>query len=49
MRQLPSTIDRDELEFEGPPPPICYYIVGGNEKDLFMLQPIKHEITVIKL
>ncbi|XP_023311794.1 cadherin-23 [Anoplophora glabripennis] len=27
IKRLPDTIDRDEFEFDGPPVPICYYIV----------------------
>ncbi|KAK5649206.1 hypothetical protein RI129_000235 [Pyrocoelia pectoralis] len=44
--KLPDTIDRDELEFEGPYAPICYYIVGGNEEGLFKLHPTTHELVV---
>lgn len=46
VRKLPATIDRDELEFEGPIAPVCYYIVGGNEKHLFKLNPMTHELMV---
>ncbi|KAB0799063.1 hypothetical protein PPYR_06943 [Photinus pyralis] len=44
--KLPDTIDRDELEFEGPFAPICYHIVGGNEEGLFNLHATSHELTV---
>ncbi|RZC35307.1 cadherin-23 [Asbolus verrucosus] len=47
-RLLPDTVDRDELEFEGPFTPICYFIVGGNENGLFKLRPIEHILTVTK-
>lgn len=46
MRKLPDTVDRDELEFEGPLPPICYYIVGGNEKKVFRLNSLQHELIL---
>lgn len=46
QRLIPSTIDRDELEFEGPPTPICYYIVGGNELGLFKIDKHMHHLTV---
>ncbi|GLV38052.1 Cadherin 88C [Carabus blaptoides fortunei] len=46
IRLLPPTMDRDELEFEGPLPTICYYIVGGNEYALFYLNHITHELRV---
>ncbi|KAI4457764.1 fat atypical cadherin-related [Holotrichia oblita] len=44
--KLPETIDRDELEFDGPPTPICYYIVGGNENRNFRLDKFTHELTI---
>ncbi|KAF5304330.1 hypothetical protein FQA39_LY09709 [Lamprigera yunnana] len=46
-KKLPDTIDRDELEFEGPFAPICFFIVGGNEEGSFRLNPYTHELTVI--
>ncbi|CAH0553770.1 unnamed protein product [Brassicogethes aeneus] len=48
IQKLPNTIDRDELEFEGPPTPICYYIIAGNENNLFTLNPHKHVLTTTK-
>lgn len=45
-RLLPRTVDRDEFELEGPLPPICYYIVGGNELGLFHLNHATHELSV---
>lgn len=48
IQKLPDTIDRDELEFEGPPPPICYYIVGGNERNIFSLNALKHELVILQ-
>ncbi|KAK9745916.1 Cadherin domain [Popillia japonica] len=44
--KLPETIDRDELEFDGPPTPICYYLVGGNENKNFRLDKFTHELTI---
>lgn len=46
-RFLPKTIDRDELEFDGPPSPICYFLVGGNENGLFILDPQEHILMVL--
>lgn len=46
MRKLPDTVDRDDLEFEGPPTPICYFIIGGNEDDYFELDRMQHTLTV---
>lgn len=46
IRRLPETVDRDELEFEGPLDPICYYIVGGNELGIFLLHPLTHDLSV---
>ncbi|KAF4517747.1 hypothetical protein B566_EDAN002952 [Ephemera danica] len=44
---LPDTVDRDELDLmDGPPPPVCYFIVGGNSSDLFILDPFSHELSV---
>ncbi|XP_015840656.1 cadherin-23 isoform X2 [Tribolium castaneum] len=45
-QKLPQTVDRDELEFDGPFAPICYFIVGGNENGLFKLHPVEHILTV---
>ncbi|KAJ3665071.1 hypothetical protein Zmor_000585 [Zophobas morio] len=47
-RLLPETVDRDEMEFDGPFTPICYFIVGGNENGLFKLRPIEHLLTVTR-
>nr|XP_022904889.1 cadherin-23 [Onthophagus taurus] len=48
IRKIPETIDRDMLEYEGPPSPICYFIVQGNEDDLFKLDALKHQLMVNK-
>ncbi|KAJ8962164.1 hypothetical protein NQ318_018121 [Aromia moschata] len=47
IRKLPDTVDRDEFELDGPPSPICYYIIGGNENGLFHVNPIEHTLVVI--
>ncbi|XP_066258040.1 cadherin-23 isoform X2 [Euwallacea similis] len=47
-RLLPDTVDRDELEYESTPAPICYFLVGGNENGLFNLHPIDHTLYVTK-
>ncbi|XP_066157175.1 cadherin-23 isoform X2 [Euwallacea fornicatus] len=47
-RVLPDTVDRDELEYESTPAPICYFLVGGNENGLFNLHPIDHTLYVTK-
>nr|CAH7720091.1 unnamed protein product [Callosobruchus chinensis] len=44
IRRLPETVDRDEYEYEGPVGPICYFIIGGNEDDLFHINPIDHTL-----
>lgn len=48
VQKLPGTIDRDELEFEGPPAPICYFIIGGNENNLFNVHPYNHVLTTTR-
>jgi hypothetical protein len=46
--KLPATIDRDEIDLlDGPPPPVCYFIVGGESADKFHLDPYSHELTVL--
>lgn len=46
VRRLPNTVDRDELELEGPPAPVCFYIVAGNENGLFKLNSLTHELGI---
>lgn len=42
-----DTIDKDDPdEAEEGPSQVCYYIVGGNEKGLFSLEPLRHELVV---
>jgi cadherin 23 len=44
---LPETIDRDEVgDLDDPPTKVCYFIVGGNEENLFSLDISTHELTV---
>lgn len=48
QQKLPDTIDRDEVdELDDPPSLICYYIVGGNQDDIFHLDAISHVLTVM--
>ncbi|KAJ9587165.1 hypothetical protein L9F63_019319, partial [Diploptera punctata] len=48
-RKLIETVDRDEVdELDDPPTPVCYFIVGGNEEEYFGIEPLRHEIVVIK-
>lgn len=44
---LPETIDRDEVDdLDDPPTQVCYFIVGGNDDGLFVLDTYKHELSV---
>jgi len=46
---LAETIDRDEVEdLDDPPSQVCYFIVGGNEAGHFSLEPLRHELSVVK-
>ncbi|XP_062536316.1 cadherin-23 isoform X2 [Armigeres subalbatus] len=48
-RQLPDTIDRDEVDdLDDPPSTVCYFIVHGNENGHFHLDPHSHVLTVTK-
>ncbi|GAB0096475.1 Cadherin [Sergentomyia squamirostris] len=48
-RKLPDTVDRDEVdELDDPPSVVCYYIVYGNEDNIFQLDPVLHILTVSK-
>ncbi|XP_067000515.2 cadherin-23 [Anabrus simplex] len=45
---LVDTVDRDEVDdLDDPRTPVCYFIVGGNEEDLFAVDPLQHEIVVV--
>lgn len=49
--QLTDTVDqdRDEIdELDDPPSPVCYYIIYGNEKNYFSLEPLSHKVTILK-
>uniref|UniRef100_A0A182QBJ4 Cadherin domain-containing protein n=1 Tax=Anopheles farauti TaxID=69004 RepID=A0A182QBJ4_9DIPT len=48
--RLPDTVDQDYLDpLEAPAPSVvCYYIVQGNEAGHFGLDPISHDLTVVK-
>uniref|UniRef100_A0AAR5PBK0 Cadherin domain-containing protein n=1 Tax=Dendroctonus ponderosae TaxID=77166 RepID=A0AAR5PBK0_DENPD len=48
LKTLPKTIDKEEMEIESTPAPICYFIVGGNEDGLFNLHPIDHTLHVTR-
>ncbi|XP_014258581.1 cadherin-23-like isoform X2 [Cimex lectularius] len=47
-RQIVETVDRDEIDDMEPPTPVCYYVIDGNEEGYFHLEPLSHEITVVK-
>ncbi|XP_026823898.1 cadherin-23 isoform X2 [Ooceraea biroi] len=47
---LPETIDRDEVDdLDDPPTQVCYFIVGGNNDGLFVLDIYKHELGTAKM
>lgn len=48
IRILPKTIDRDELEFDGPLAPICYFIIGGDGFEVFYVHPVEHTLSTRK-
>lgn len=46
-RELPETIDRDEVDdLDDPPTHVCYFIVAGNEQKDFVLDSNTHQLTV---
>lgn len=46
--KLPDTVDKDEVdELDDPPSTVCYFIVMGNEKNIFHLDPRTHILSVI--
>lgn len=47
MVLLPETFDNDDVDdLEDPPTQVCYFIVGGNDDGLFVLDIYKHELGV---
>ncbi|XP_060850417.1 cadherin-23-like [Rhopalosiphum padi] len=45
--QLIDTVDREELnDLEKTPPPICYYVISGNDDNRFIVEPLNHRISV---
>jgi len=50
MVLLPETFDNDDVdELDDPPTQVCYFIVGGNNDGLFVLDIYKHELGVSHL
>lgn len=48
-KKLPDTVDRDEVDdLDDPPSLVCYFIVYGNEKNYFHLDPETHVLSTIK-
>lgn len=48
-KKLPDTVDRDEVDdLDDPPSTVCYFIVYGNERNLFHLDPENHILTTQK-
>ncbi|CAB0015650.1 unnamed protein product [Nesidiocoris tenuis] len=48
-RQIIDTVDRDDVDYlDEPAPPVCYYIIAGNEDNNFEIEPISHQITTIR-
>lgn len=46
-RQIIDTVDRDDVDYlDEPAPPVCYYIIAGNDDNNFEIEPISHQITV---
>lgn len=45
-RKIVDTVDKDELDESEMPAPVCYYIIDGNENNLFNLEPLSHQIMV---
>ncbi|CAH0391322.1 unnamed protein product [Bemisia tabaci] len=49
--KLVDTVDRDRDEMDevaAASMPICYYIVAGNDDGYFNLEPLSHQITVVR-
>lgn len=50
MVLLPETFDNDDVDdLDDPPIQVCYFIVGGNDDGLFVLDIYKHELGVSRL
>ena len=49
-RRLVQTVDRDEPDEDqlARAPPVCYFIVGGNEGGFFTLDSHRHDIMAIR-
>ncbi|BES92052.1 Cadherin domain [Nesidiocoris tenuis] len=48
-RQIIDTVDRDDVDYlDEPAPPVCYYIIAGNDDNNFEIEPISHQITTIR-
>ncbi|KAG7212887.1 hypothetical protein KM043_002239 [Ampulex compressa] len=46
---LPETVDRDEVDdLDDPPTQVCYFIIGGNDDGLFVLDIFKHELSAAR-
>lgn len=46
-KKLPDTVDRDEVDdLDDPPSIVCYFIVYGNEQNIFNLDPETHILSV---
>ncbi|XP_055377759.1 cadherin-23 isoform X2 [Condylostylus longicornis] len=47
--KLPDTIERDEIDdLDDPPSTVCYFIIQGNEENLFALDQETHILSVVK-
>lgn len=48
-KKLPDTVDRDEVDdLDDPPSTVCYFIVFGNDHNLFHLDPETHILVTKK-
>lgn len=46
--QLIDTVDREELNDLEKAPPVCYYVISGNDENRFIVEPLNHRISVRK-
>ncbi|XP_050524905.1 cadherin-23 [Daktulosphaira vitifoliae] len=45
--QLIDTVEREDLnDLEKPPSSVCYYVISGNDDNLFIIEPLNHRISV---